>query len=51
MNTTAYSPKILFAMSPLLALAYVLMTGFDDADAEKAKRSKKSDFTLAGHEE
>jgi hypothetical protein len=46
-----FPPKILFAVSPLLALAYVLMTGFDEEGAEKAKRSKKGDFTLAGHEE
>lgn len=43
--------KILFAMSPLLVLGYVLITGFDDDDSETAKRSKKTDFQLDGHDE
>jgi len=38
-------------MSPLLVLGYVLVTGFDDADAEAAKRNKKADFQLDGHDE
>jgi hypothetical protein len=38
-------------MSPLLALGYVLMTGFDDPEAEKEKRSKKTDFQMDGHDE
>jgi hypothetical protein len=38
-------------MSPLLALAYVLLTGFDDPEAEEAKRKKKTDFQLDGHDE
>lgn len=38
-------------MSPLLALAYVLMTGFEDKDGEEAKRRKKTDFQLDGHAE
>lgn len=45
------SGKLLFAISPLLALGYVLMTGFEDESQEKAKRNKKSDFTMAGHDE
>eukprot|EP00552_Chaetoceros_brevis_P003187 CAMPEP_0197737536 /NCGR_PEP_ID=MMETSP1435-20131217/9566_1 /TAXON_ID=426625 /ORGANISM="Chaetoceros brevis, Strain CCMP164" /LENGTH=61 /DNA_ID=CAMNT_0043326087 /DNA_START=40 /DNA_END=225 /DNA_ORIENTATION=+ len=43
--------KILFAVSPLLVLGYVLLTGFDDKDEETAKRSKKTDFQLEGHDE
>lgn len=43
--------KILFAMSPLLALAYVLMTGFEDKEVEGKKRSKKTDFQMDGHAE
>eukprot|EP00551_Chaetoceros_affinis_P003653 CAMPEP_0203641160 /NCGR_PEP_ID=MMETSP0088-20131115/6479_1 /ASSEMBLY_ACC=CAM_ASM_001087 /TAXON_ID=426623 /ORGANISM="Chaetoceros affinis, Strain CCMP159" /LENGTH=54 /DNA_ID=CAMNT_0050496523 /DNA_START=131 /DNA_END=295 /DNA_ORIENTATION=+ len=43
--------KILFAVSPLLALAYVLMTGFEDKDGEDAKRNKKADFQMEGHAE
>jgi hypothetical protein len=38
-------------MSPLLALAYVLYTGFDDPEEEQVKRSKKTDFQLEGHDE
>jgi len=38
-------------MSPLLALGYVLMTGFEDKAGEDAKRNKKSDFKLDGHAE
>jgi hypothetical protein len=45
------SLQILFAMSPLLVLGYVLITGFDDDDSETAKRSKKTDFQLDGHDE
>lgn len=41
----------MFAVSPLLALAYVLMTGFEDKAGEDAKRKKKSDFQLEGHAE
>jgi len=43
--------KIIFAISPLLVLGYILYTGFDDDDAEKKKRSSKTDFTLEGHDE
>jgi len=46
-----YPSQILFAMSPLLALGYVLYTGFDDPEEEKVKRSKKTDFQLEGHDE
>lgn len=43
--------QILFAMSPLIALTYVLLTGFDDPEAENEKRSKKTDFQMEGHDE
>eukprot|EP00553_Chaetoceros_curvisetus_P000620 CAMPEP_0204621580 /NCGR_PEP_ID=MMETSP0717-20131115/7240_1 /ASSEMBLY_ACC=CAM_ASM_000666 /TAXON_ID=230516 /ORGANISM="Chaetoceros curvisetus" /LENGTH=61 /DNA_ID=CAMNT_0051636009 /DNA_START=200 /DNA_END=385 /DNA_ORIENTATION=+ len=43
--------KIMFAMSPLIVLGYVLLTGFDDKEEEEAKRKKKTDFQLDGHEE
>ncbi len=39
------------AISPLLALGYVLMTGFEDKVEENKKRSKKTDFQLDGHAE
>lgn len=43
--------QIIFAVSPLLVLGYILYTGFDDVDEEKKKRSTKTDFTLEGHDE
>jgi hypothetical protein len=43
--------QILFAVSPLLALGYVLMGAFEEDDAEQTKRKKKSDFNLEGHSE
>lgn len=42
--------KVLFALSPLLALFYVLLSGFESDDKEKAKRIKKG-FSLDGHAE
>jgi hypothetical protein len=41
--------QMLFAMSPLLALAYVLFSAFEDPKAEALKRRKKGDFELEGH--
>lgn len=38
-------------MSPLLALGYVLLNGFEEKENEEAKRKAKSDFRLSGHEE
>jgi hypothetical protein len=38
-------------MSPLLALGYVLLTGFEDKEGEEAKRNVKADFRLEGHDE
>ena len=43
--------QLIFAISPLLALGYVLMGAFESDDAEKRKRNKKSDFNLEGHAE
>eukprot|EP00429_Kryptoperidinium_foliaceum_P085230 CAMPEP_0176184914 /NCGR_PEP_ID=MMETSP0121_2-20121125/1071_1 /TAXON_ID=160619 /ORGANISM="Kryptoperidinium foliaceum, Strain CCMP 1326" /LENGTH=60 /DNA_ID=CAMNT_0017523325 /DNA_START=59 /DNA_END=241 /DNA_ORIENTATION=+ len=43
--------KIIFAISPLLALAYVLYSAFEPEEVEKTKRSKKADFNLEGHAE
>ena len=42
--------KVFFALSPLLALFYVLLSGFESDDKEKAKRIKKG-FSLDGHAE
>jgi hypothetical protein len=43
--------QILFAISPLLVLAYILFSAFEDEEAEALKRRKKADFELEGHEE
>jgi len=43
--------QIVFAMSPLLALAYVLYSAFESEEDERSKRQKKSDFNLEGHAE
>ena len=40
--------KVFFALSPLLALFYVLLSGFESDDKENAKRNKKG-FSLDGH--
>eukprot|EP00593_Proboscia_inermis_P000073 CAMPEP_0171294436 /NCGR_PEP_ID=MMETSP0816-20121228/2924_1 /TAXON_ID=420281 /ORGANISM="Proboscia inermis, Strain CCAP1064/1" /LENGTH=55 /DNA_ID=CAMNT_0011766269 /DNA_START=72 /DNA_END=239 /DNA_ORIENTATION=- len=43
--------KLLFAVSPLIALFYVIYTGFEDEDSEAKKRKKKDGFQLDGHAE
>jgi hypothetical protein len=43
--------QFLVAISPLLALAFVLFSGFEDPNAEALKRRKKGDFELEGHGE
>jgi len=40
----------LVAASPLIALAYVLLSGFESPEKEAVKRKKK-DFELEGHAE
>jgi hypothetical protein len=39
------------AISPLIALAYVLFSAFEDPKDEALKRRKKGDFELEGHGE
>jgi len=34
-----------------LALGYVLTTGFEEKESEAAKRNKKVDFQLEGHDD
>ena len=46
-----FESQLLFAISPLLALGYVLMMAFEDPEAENIKRRKKTDFQLEGHSE
>eukprot|EP00521_Asterionellopsis_glacialis_P000906 CAMPEP_0195262344 /NCGR_PEP_ID=MMETSP0706-20130129/9702_1 /TAXON_ID=33640 /ORGANISM="Asterionellopsis glacialis, Strain CCMP134" /LENGTH=61 /DNA_ID=CAMNT_0040316413 /DNA_START=107 /DNA_END=292 /DNA_ORIENTATION=- len=43
--------KIIFAISPLLALGYILMSAFESEENETKKRNKKTDFELEGHGE
>ena len=43
--------QLLFAASPLIALIYVLISGFEAEDKEMSKRKKKTDFQLDGHAE
>jgi hypothetical protein len=43
--------QLLFAVSPLLALGYVLFSAFETPEAEALKRRKKGDFELDGHAE
>ncbi|KAL9179967.1 hypothetical protein ACHAXT_007937 [Thalassiosira profunda] len=43
--------KLLFAISPLIALFYVIYTGFEPEEVEKKKRSQRGDFQLDGHAE
>jgi hypothetical protein len=47
----ASSSQIIVAISPLLALGYVLFMAFENDEEEGKKRSKKSDFNLEGHAE
>lgn len=43
--------QLIFAISPLIALFYVIYTGFEPEEVEKKKRSQKGDFQLDGHSE
>ena len=43
--------QMIFAISPLLLLGYILMTAFETDEQELKKRSKKSDFDMDGHAE
>jgi len=43
--------KLLFAMSPLIALFYIIYTGFEPEEVEKKKRQAVGDFQLDGHAE
>jgi len=43
--------KIIFAVSPLIVLFYVVFSGFDSEEEEARKRNKKGDFRLDGHAE
>lgn len=43
--------QLLFAMSPLIALFYVIYTGFEPEEVERKKRMQTGDFQLDGHAE
>jgi len=38
-------------MSPLIALFYVIYTGFEPEEVEQKKRALKGDFQMDGHAE
>ena len=42
--------QLLIALSPLIALGYILLTAFEPPEVEAAKRKKKG-FELEGHAE
>ena len=43
--------QLLFAVSPLIVLGYILLSAFEPEELEKKKRTKKADFELEGHAE
>lgn len=43
--------QLIFAVSPLLVLGYILYSAFEDPEVEALKRRKKGDFELEGHGE
>lgn len=43
--------QMIFALSPLLVLGYILATAFESDEQESRKRNKKSDFNMEGHSE
>jgi hypothetical protein len=47
----AFRTQLVFAVSPLLALGYVLICAFEPEELEDKKRKKKTDFNLEGHGE
>lgn len=49
--TFPHCAQLFFAISPLLALGYVLVSAFEPEELEDKKRKKKTDFNLEGHGE
>ncbi len=43
--------QLLIAISPLLALFYIIYTGFEPEEVERKKREQTGDFQLDGHAE
>ena len=43
--------QLLFAVSPLIVLGYILLSAFEPEELEKKKRSTKVDFNPEGHAE
>jgi hypothetical protein len=41
--------QLLIAMSPLIALFYIIYTGFEPEEVERKKREQTGDFQLDGH--
>jgi hypothetical protein len=50
-HTTILYHQLLFAVSPLIVLGYILLSAFEPEEVEKKKRNKKADFNLEGHAE
>jgi len=42
--------KVIFAMSPLIAVGYVLYNAFEDDEDEDIRRNKKEDFVIPAYE-
>eukprot|EP00586_Coscinodiscus_wailesii_P018727 CAMPEP_0172505660 /NCGR_PEP_ID=MMETSP1066-20121228/188088_1 /TAXON_ID=671091 /ORGANISM="Coscinodiscus wailesii, Strain CCMP2513" /LENGTH=60 /DNA_ID=CAMNT_0013282355 /DNA_START=123 /DNA_END=305 /DNA_ORIENTATION=- len=51
LNYAIDGAKLLFAVSPLLILFYVIYSGFETEEEEQRRRNKKEDFRLDGHAE
>ena len=43
--------QLLFAISPLIVLFYIIYTGFESEENESKKRQQRGDFQLDGHAE
>lgn len=51
LSPTMLKNQMIFALSPLLVLGYILATAFESDEQESRKRNKKSDFNMEGHSE
>jgi hypothetical protein len=49
--SVGHAKQLLFAVSPLIVLGYILLSAFEPEEVEMKKRKKKADFNLEGHAE
>ena len=49
--SAGHGKQLLFAVSPLIVLGYILLSAFEPEEVEMKKRKKKADFNLEGHAE